>query len=70
MKTINIKDIYNSEVSFTANGFILEFWNDKYKVRLHFDFWWVTYIARNLWKIINSRKSALNEMEKNMKGFQ
>jgi hypothetical protein len=66
-KTINIKKIYNLETSFTTRGFVLQFHNESYKVRLHFDLWWITYIARDLWKIINRKKTELVEIERNMK---
>lgn len=71
-KTINLHP-YHCEQEGTSSGFVLSMYGrteggNTVKVRLHFDFWWVGFLARELWKAIAYRRTevarAESEMEK------
>lgn len=66
-KTINIKNIYHCEAEGSDSGnFTLIFLNDKYKVQLHFDRWWIVLIVRMLWKIIKREEKEIERLRDSM----
>jgi hypothetical protein len=70
IKTINLHP-YHVEEKNDADGFVLEFWcnsanGNKVKARVHFRFWWTTYIARCLWRVIKHRETEVASAKANM----
>ena len=64
---------YDAELVSSRNGFILQFdapigdnYSRRYKIRLHFDDWWLKYIARLLWRVIQKRRKELENLEEGM----
>ena len=69
-KTMNLRP-FHCEQEATAAGFVLVVFaategGKRVKVRLHFDFWWVRFLARELWKAIQRRQQEVSEAEKAM----
>lgn len=69
-KTMNLTP-YHVEEQPDGDGFCLVFFcntgaDKKIKVRLHFRFWWTTYIARCLWQAIKYRRNEVASAEANM----
>lgn len=67
-KTINL-DPYHCEVERDEDGFCLVFFGKTeggktVKVRLHMAFWWVRFLARDLWKVIGIRRAEIEEATK------
>ena len=67
-KTINLEP-YHCESKSEGDGFVWEFFastegGKRVKVRLHFRFWWVTYLARDLWQTINRRQEEVDGAKK------
>lgn len=65
MKTINVTP-YHCDVVNDHAGFSLVFWcntpgDAKVKVKLKFEFWWLTFLARHLWEAIAHRQKKLDE---------
>lgn len=71
-KTINLKP-FHCEHKPEAGGFALEFWcatdgGKRVKVRLHMEFWWVRFIAREMWAVIKRRQEEVEEAKKALNG--
>jgi hypothetical protein len=69
-KTINLKP-YHVEWKPEAEGFLLEFGcetegDKRITVKLHFRFWWIGFLARELWKAIAYRERETAEAKKAM----
>ncbi len=69
---INIKP-YNAEVVVTREGFTLVFTagmagdsSRRKKVKVHFEDWWLKYLAKLLWKVIQRRRSDVAQLEESM----
>lgn len=67
-KTINLTP-YHCESGTEGGGFCLTFFcntegGNTVRVKLHMEFWWVKFIARDLWKIIRARRAEADEAEK------
>jgi hypothetical protein len=66
-KTINVRDIFDCVAKKKDNGFILELFSDKYKIRLHFDgLWWIKYLTQSLWSIIHSAEKEIGDIRNGM----
>lgn len=64
---------FNCEVKTTSNGFILKFvcpikgtFTRRKIVNLHFENWWLKYIAKQLWRVIKKRRADVEELERGM----
>lgn len=69
-KTINITP-YHCEVKPHSSGFVLEWFGrteggKEIKVKLKCEFWWIRFLAVDLWKVINYRKAEIAQAEKVM----
>lgn len=69
-KTINLTP-YHVEEKPSSEGFVLEFTcktegGKVVKVCLHLRFWWTTYIARALWKVIKYHEREVETAKANM----
>lgn len=65
------------EIKVRAEGFELWFYspiNGKYSpcaiTKIHFQSWWLSYLARLLWKVIHKRKEDINADIAAMEGKQ
>lgn len=67
-RTMNVEP-FHVETSCNSEGFILTFHchGDK-KVKIHMNFWWVEYLARELWKILKHQRTMLSDGENAMHG--
>ena len=70
MKTMNLRP-YHVEYKPDAEGFALEWWTNteggnEVKVRLKLNFWWIGYIAREMWKAIKHRQEEVDRVKKDM----
>lgn len=67
-KTINAEP-HHVEVQMPADGrFVLTVHSEKHKIHLHFDRWWISFIAMELWKVIKSEREKLDRVESDLKG--
>lgn len=69
---MNLKP-FHAEYKPDGGGFILEFWcategNKRVRVRLKFDFWWISFLAREMWKAIEHRYNETCQAKDAMKG--
>ena len=69
-KTINLHP-YHCEFKPDGDGFVLEFLcgtncERRIKARIHFRFWWVGFLARELWKAIRTREQEVESAKKAM----
>lgn len=67
-KTINLKP-YHCETEKDGDGFCLVFFANTeggktVKVKLHMEFWWVRFIARDLWGVVKRRQDEIEEAKK------
>ena len=70
-KTINLRP-FHCEQAKDGDGFCLVFYANteggkRVKVNLHMEFWWVRFLARDLWAVIKRRQSEINEAETALK---
>lgn len=67
-KTINLKP-FHCEMAPDGGAFVMEFYcategNKRVKVRLRMEFWWIGFIARELWKMIARRQQEVDDAKK------
>lgn len=55
-RTINIKP-YHCEVSCGSTGFVWSFYQSGKVIRIHFEYWWVAFLARNLWNCVKKQEA-------------
>lgn len=70
-RTVNVRP-FHCEFAGNTSGFTLTFFDrtesgQERRFVLHFDFWWVRFLAGNLWQAIQYRRSAVVEAEIAMK---
>lgn len=66
-RTLNVKP-FHVETSCSTSGFVLKFFCDDDKVvKLHFDYWWIGYIAEALWKCIHHQDGIVESNRRAMK---
>jgi hypothetical protein len=63
---------FHSEVKATSSGFDWTFFGstangNRHRIVLHCEFWWVGFIARDMWKVVASRKRDIEAAEKALK---
>lgn len=73
-KTINLRP-YHCEIKPNNHGFTLEWWcgtegGKRVKVVLKCEFWWISYLARDLWKAIAYRQNEVNAAKKSMESHE
>lgn len=68
-KTINIEP-HDAVIETQDGKFVLEFRSFKYRIRLHCTRWWITPIARLLWKMLAREKLEVQYLENSMRGQQ
>ena len=73
-KTINLNP-YHCATKPDADGFCWEFYaetegGNKIKVRLHFGFWWIAFLARDLWGTIKRRQDEVDNAKRCMTALQ
>ena len=68
IRTVNI-DPFHCEVTVSSDGFVLTFngHGDK-KVNIKMGYWWVQYIASELWKCVRKQKAMAENNENALKG--
>lgn len=68
-KRLHLKDPYNVEVRVYSMGFDLIFsdW-DKGEVVIHFEPWWVRYLAATLWKVVRYQESEVRGHRASLEG--
>lgn len=69
-KTINLSP-FHLECKAEGDGFVMEWYcategNKRVKVRLQCGFWWVRFIAHDLWKMIAHRETEVADAKKGM----
>ena len=70
-KTINL-DPYHVEQSADGDGFCLTFFaqtegGKRVKVKFHMQFWWVRFLAREMWRVTQRRQAEVNEAQEALK---
>lgn len=70
MKTINVIP-YHVDLENNDSGFVLAFFGNtpgggKVKVVIRFQFWWLSYLANELWAAIKWRKKTIESAEKSL----
>lgn len=63
-KTFNVKEVLYIDYQWTTNGFCLEFYSDRYRVRVHLGRWALMAIANKLWKVLRQEKKELDAAER------
>lgn len=68
-RTLNMNDCFSFEIK-RKNGLnmCIVFQNDKYAVQIHLEFWWINYIAREIWKFIKEVEINVEDACVSMKG--
>lgn len=71
-RTINLKDIWNVDVSTTSvwhdGSFVLEILNKDYLIRVHFEGHYISAIAHALWAVVRKQKGEISERELILRG--
>lgn len=74
MKTEKTVNVHPCHCEFKGNvgGFTLTFYDragDRREVHyvIHFEFWWIKYLARSLWEAVSYRQNEVAEAERAMK---
>ena len=67
-RTINLRDINRCDGGFDVNSgrFYLEFYSEKYMVRIFFKYYWVRHIALRLWEMVQRIEAIANSMRTGM----
>lgn len=62
-KTFNVKEVSYIDYQCTTNGFCLEFYSDRYRVRVYLGRWALMAIANKLLKVLRQEKKELDAAE-------
>jgi len=66
---------FHSDIKATVNGFQWTFLaeselGNRYTIVFNFDFWWLTFLARDMWSVLRDKKKKIEECETAMRGPQ
>ena len=62
-RTINVKECWDikAKPSWRDGSFVLMISNEKLKVNIHFERYWISLIANCLWEVICHEEQVINE---------